>query len=328
MEQDGKRHFLSLTRVLVAAILGGLAAFVLLASNPEDFLLFAADPEATARSKKFLESAEGFAFLVVMMAEFAIWGVFAVLIWTKTLRLITEAVRHQQRLQVIRSLAMYLAAYALLLWLPQPFFNELMSRELTQPLEQIVPLSYYQVRQNTFLALQFVVKLFPVAGIWLADWSIRNKVASNASEEEYVSALLEARGFLLNLGAVLATLTAFSFLSLVLWGEALRPYVHFSWFSRPPFVIYGLYLTVLVAIPYIPAYLNLLAAGRAVRDRFYPGLSPGASIRNYEDREIRRRRVDELLRLQLRAKEGLKILITILAPVATSVVYAFLGLKH
>jgi len=30
------------------------------------------------------------------------------------------------------------------------------------------------------------------------------------------------------------------------------------WFSRPPLVIYGLYLTAFVTIPYIPAYLNLL----------------------------------------------------------------------
>jgi hypothetical protein len=160
----------------------------------------------------------------------------------------------------------------------------------------------------------------------LADWRIRNRIAADGSDEECVSALLEARSFLLNLGAVLATLSAFSFLNLVLWGEALRPYVHFSWFSRPPLLIYGLYLTLLVAIPYIPAYLNLLAAGRGVRDRFYPRLLPGAP--DYDDRDIHRRKVDELLKLQLRVKDGLKILTTTLVPVATSVVYAFLGLKQ
>jgi hypothetical protein len=112
----------------------------------------------------------------------------------------------------------------------------------------------------------------------------------------------------------------------VAWGEALKPHVGFSWFTSPPLRIYGLYLTVLVAIPYVPAYLNFLAAGRGVRDRFYPRLSPGAP--DYEDGEIRRRRVDALLKLQLRVKEGLRILTTILVPVATNLVYTSLGLKE
>lgn len=36
--------------------------------------------------------------------------------------------------------------------------------------------------------------------------------------------------------------------------------------------------SILVAIPYVPAYLNLLAAGRGVRDRFYPRLLPALPI--------------------------------------------------
>jgi hypothetical protein len=315
MEQDKQRHFLSLTRVLLSATLGGAAGFFLFVYDSDD-----------AESTKFLLSQGGFTWLVVMMAQFAIWGVFAVLIWTKMLWLFRDAVMHHQRLQAFVSLALYLAAYLLLLWFPQPLFEQFFRHELPKPFEQMVPLAHYQGKQTIFSVVQSVVKLFAVAGLWLADWRIRNRIASNGSEEECVSALLEARSFLLNLGAILATLSAFSFLTLVSWGEALRLYVSFTWFSRPPLIIYGLYLTVLVAIPYIPAYLNLLAAGRGVRDRFYPRLLPCAP--DYKDRDIHRRRVDELLKLQLPVKDGLKILITILAPVATSVVYAFLGLKQ
>ena len=136
----------------------------------------------------------------------------------------------------------------------------------------------------------------------------------------------EARSYLLNIGAVLTTLMAFSFLGLVLWGKALKPFVHFHWFSRPPLVIYGLYLTALVAIPYIPAYLNLLSAGRDLCDRFYPRLLPRAA--DYENRDARRKRVDEMLGLPMQVREGIKILTTILVPVVTSLVYAFLGLKQ
>jgi hypothetical protein len=105
--EDKQRHFLSLTRVHLAAILGGAAGFFLFIVGSED-----------TASNKFLESNEGFAWLVVMMAQFAIWGVFAVLIWNKTLWLFRDAVMHPQRLQAIGSLALYLAAYMLLLWLP------------------------------------------------------------------------------------------------------------------------------------------------------------------------------------------------------------------
>src|SRR2546427_13006070 len=119
MEQDKQRHFLSLTRVLLSAVLGGAAGFLLFVFDSDD-----------AGSRKFLESGIGFAWLVVMMAQFAIWGVFVVLIWTKTLWLFRDAVMHHQRLQAIGSLALYLAAYMLLLWFPQALLKELIGREL------------------------------------------------------------------------------------------------------------------------------------------------------------------------------------------------------
>jgi hypothetical protein len=261
-----------------------------------------------------------------MVAQSAVWALVVVLTWTETAGLFGDAFKRRQRLRVLGPLAVYLAAYALLLWFPQRLIGVISSDELASPLDQRVPLAHYPIKDSIFSAIQFAVVLFPVAGIWLADWRIRNRIAANNSEEECFSALLEMRSLLLNLGAALTMLVAFSFLGLVFWGEALKQHIPFPWFSRPPLVVYGLYLTVLVAISYIPAYFNLLAAGREVRDRFYPRLLPSAP--EYERQDTHRRKVDDLLKLQLRAKESLKVLATILVPVATSLVYALLGLKQ
>lgn len=141
------------------------------------FLLLIWDSEDTA-SKKFLESDEGFAWLVVMVAQSAGWGLLVVLTWRKTLRLFRDAFMHQQRLRAIRSLALYFAAYMLLLWFPQQLIKALSGHELPAPLEQMVPLAHYPVKDTIFSAVQLIVVLFPVAGIWLADWRIRNKIAS------------------------------------------------------------------------------------------------------------------------------------------------------
>lgn len=212
----------------------------------------------------FLRSDEGFAWLVVMIAWSAVMGLVFLLTWKKTLWLF-RGFMHCQRVRAIGSLALYLAAYFLLWWLPGPIIQALSANE---PIEQKVPLAHFSIRNIIFSAYRFVVVVLPLAGIWLADWRIRNTIAANTSEEECLSALLETRSDLLAFGALLTTLSAFGFLGLVLWGEALKPYVSFNWASRPPWVLYGVYLSVLVAIPYIPAYLNLLAAGREVRDRF------------------------------------------------------------
>src|SRR5262249_17174883 len=315
MEQNKERHYHSLSKVLLATILGGAVGFLLIVWDSKE-----------AASRSFLQSDEGFAWLVVMVAQSAVWGLLFALTWNKTLCLLIGAFKHHQRLRLISSLTLYLAAYMLLLWFPQQLIKNLSSGELSVPLERSVPLAHYPVKNAIFSVVQLIVVLLPVAGMWLADWRIRNSVIPNGSEEKCFSAIYEARSYLLNIGAVLTTLVAFSFLGLVLWGKALKPFVHFHWFNRPPLVIYGLYLTALVAIPYIPAYLNLLSAGRDARDRFYPRFLPAAP--DYENRDALRRRADEMLGLPVRVREGLKILTTILVPVVTSLVYAFLGLKQ
>jgi hypothetical protein len=135
MNQVRQRRFLSLLGLLSAAILGGAASFLLFAFCYDD------DP-AHPESKEFLLSAEGVAWLVVMMAQSAIWGVIAVLTWTKTLWLFRDFM-HDQRLRTIGSLTLYLGAYMLLLWFPQQFIEQLAFNKLGVPLEQKVPLAYY-----------------------------------------------------------------------------------------------------------------------------------------------------------------------------------------
>jgi hypothetical protein len=75
MEQDKQQRFLSLSRVLLAITLGGAAGFLLFAWGYDE------DP-----ASKFADSgfeSEGSYWFVVMMAQSAIWGLVAALIWTR-----------------------------------------------------------------------------------------------------------------------------------------------------------------------------------------------------------------------------------------------------
>jgi hypothetical protein len=113
----------------------------------------------------------------------------------QTLWLFGDAFIHDQRLQIIGSLALYLSAYMLLLWFPEPLIQNIAADKMGVSLAQKVPLAYYPAKHIVFSAAQFVVTLFTVAGIWLADWRIRTRIASSGSEEECLSALLEARSY-------------------------------------------------------------------------------------------------------------------------------------
>jgi hypothetical protein len=303
--------FLPLSRVLLGTILGGAFGFLVIVWNSEDL-----------SSQRFLKSHDGFSWLAVVTAQSALWGLILVLMLRKTLYLLKSVFSHHPGVGVIGSFGLYLASYLLLYWFPQQLIKNLTGDRL----DGAIPLAHYAVKNVILLAVQLVVALLPLTGIWSMDWSIRNTVVSDWTEEQCFSTLLETRSYLLSIGAVLTTIVSLSFLGLVLWGKALRLYVGFEWFSDPPLVIYGVYLTVLVALSYVPAYLNLLCAARHVRDRFYPSVLPGAP--DYDERTALRKKVDEMLGLPVSVLEGIRIFATILVPVITSLVYSFLGLKQ
>jgi hypothetical protein len=313
--QQQATAFLPLARVLLGTVLGGAFGFLVIVWNSGDLA-----------SGSFLKSADGFSWLAVVTAQTALWGLILVLTLKKTVSLLQDALLSHPRPKAIGSLAIYSASYVLLLWFPQQLIKNVANDEASTSFERAIPLAHYPVKNVILSAVQLVVVLLPVAGMWLVDWKIRNTVISHRTEEQCFSTPLEARSYLLSIGAALTTLVAFSFLGLVLWGKALRPYVGFEWFTRPPLVIYGVYLTVLVALPYVPACLNLLRAGRHVRDRLYPSLFPSSP--EFEERDAVRKKVDEMLGLPMGIKESLKIVTTILVPVITSLLYAFLGLKQ
>src|ERR1700737_4338020 len=123
MAQDNERHFVSLLGVFLALIFGGAAGFFLFAWGAE---------EGTA-VRNFLESDEGFAWWVVMMAQCAVLGLAVVLTWKKTFWLFRDAFMRHERLWTIGSLALYLAAYVLLLWFPQRLIQVLSASELPAP---------------------------------------------------------------------------------------------------------------------------------------------------------------------------------------------------
>jgi hypothetical protein len=87
--------------------------------------------------------------------------------------------------------------------------------------------------------------------------------------------------------------------------------------------IFGGYFTVVLALVFIPTYVQILSAGARIRDLFHPIVAPDSP--DYESRQVARDRLEELLQLQVSPTERLKGALPILAPLVGSFLSVLLG---
>lgn len=86
---------------------------------------------------------------------------------------------------------------------------------------------------------------------------------------------------------------------------------------------FGLYYTFALMIVYLPSYLSLAAAGRAIRDRRFPVPVPGDA--DYDKAVKERKEVTDLLQLEKSPLESLKAAALVLVPLLTSLASSLLG---
>ncbi len=182
----------------------------------------------------------------------------------------------------------------------------------------IIPHSYPKVWSLTVVAL--LLGLLASISIWL----IRGRLAElrTGSGKKEVELYIEFRGDLERLlgilGAVvgLAVLAAAALRRVVLEYAAMNhPNVNFP--GEYP-LLYGLLLSVVLALIYLPTYLALLEAGSDLRNRAAPLLEP--ADQGFEAAVAKRRTLTDLLGLEVSASTSLRAGVAILSPLIGALV--------
>lgn len=94
-------------------------------------------------------------------------------------------------------------------------------------------------------------------------------------------------------------------------------------FPLKSIIMYGLILSMVLFLVYIPAYINLVNTGKALRNALYPF----DSMKNLEIIIADRDRLDTLLETNVSVGQSMKASVGILAPLASSLVVSLLGVK-
>jgi hypothetical protein len=92
-------------------------------------------------------------------------------------------------------------------------------------------------------------------------------------------------------------------------------------------LLQGAYFTGLLALVYIPTYTLLAAAGADIVESVYPVTAPDLDWGDLSKWQSNRKSLEELLHLQAGAVHNFRASVSILAPVATSVMTVLLGAK-
>jgi hypothetical protein len=256
---------------------------------------------------------EGLAFCLLTEIEAALWAVVLVPLWRMVRQLRQRVTRGQVAWAVFS-----VAFFWVLAWLPW-----LLVPNATSPL---VGESW---KTDIMAAGGATVAALAVGGISLVDGVIRashfgagqgtsRRRPTAASQQEQLRVYLWLHGrlnrFIWTLGGIigLATLCIYS-LYVGLTAHYGRSTLNFAeiW----AFSTYAVLLTLAI---FLPTYLDLLAAGRRIRDAYYQLALPDQQ--DYEELERRRARIEHMLRLNPTSLISVKTVMAISAPFASSAI--------
>ena len=92
-------------------------------------------------------------------------------------------------------------------------------------------------------------------------------------------------------------------------------------------LLQGAYFTGLLALVYIPTFTILAAVGADLLESAYPITAPDLDWENLSRWQANRKSLEEFLQLRSGAVHNLRASVSILSPVATSVITVLLGTK-
>jgi hypothetical protein len=168
---------------------------------------------------------------------------------------------------------------------------------------------------------QVLIGLPVVTGILLVQSAAKDKLRTMKRGEDYVRWFSEKmellQKFLLVAGTVLG-------LGILASGALSRLYIAFGYYFHPYIVlIYGAFLTLLLAIIYIPAHSSLVALGNHLLDMKFKLPSPSSD--SWIEVISKRKSLEELLQLRIGAGQNIRSNIAIVAPLISGIISTLLG---
>jgi hypothetical protein len=285
---------------LIAVAIAGVAVGAL--------IVYAGAWDWDADSKRFARKPEFrlWAFLVAL--QVATWSVGAVFV-ARTLRDLRDY-RHGKLVEIASSLALL----ALLM-----FAFSFAARKIGPGF----PLPERGLRLSALSVLAFLVAMGAAAGMWLVHAALEREFGGSEPSDDVgaFARLIGRLQLLLTIqGAILggAILGAGALRNAIVANKGTSPQVYV--------LLYGLFLSGLVALAYAPTYARARTLGRKLRERCLPH-APPPGVEGWAGWLAERKALDELLGVNAGTAASLRTGAAILTPLAGSLVALLLGGK-
>jgi hypothetical protein len=189
------------------------------------------------------------------------------------------------------------------------------------------PLPYHRPKLTAISVLGGLVALAGVAAIALIHSALSSVPSGPSRTERQIDEFLRLQAELQRLLTIEGVIIGAAILStgalrnaILAYGDAVG-----EKYSFPPeyVLVYGAYFSGVLALIYMPTYRRLLAVGRGLRDSLFPLQSPRAA--SWSDWYDRRKKFEDLLKLQLTSGESFRAGVAILTPLIGSFVALLLG---
>ncbi len=273
------------------------------------------------RSWEFLTSPKAMVWIILVAGQFAFWAMIVEPLWGKLSRL-----RLEYGLGLTREIHLKLAAAIVFFALPGFF------------LVRIVPdsnLAHHDLKMALVNFTAMILSLVAVAGVWYVRASLEFRFAGKGTREQSVESvqegiqvLLDLRGYLQWFITVLGAMVALATLAKGALRQAfLATGGAASDFPSEYVLLQGAYFTGLLALVYIPTFTILADVGADLVESAYPVTAPDLDLEHLSRWQANRKSLEEILQLRSGAVHNLRASVSILAPVATSVVTVLLGAK-
>jgi hypothetical protein len=191
---------------------------------------------------------------------------------------------------------------------------------LIGPAPDFIPRRYPKILTLTVFAL--LVALIAAMAIWLirgrAEALGRSPTITKSELQAYLRLRTDVEWLLGFLGAVisLAVLAGAALQRVVLAYHNFLTHSKKTDFGTEGIILYGLVLSLLVALIYLPTFATLQRTGTLIRDSVEELPEPADPM--LEARLAKRKALDELLRLQITASASFRVSVAILSPLLGS----------
>jgi hypothetical protein len=202
----------------------------------------------------------------------------------------------------------------------------------------IVPdsnLAHHDLKMGLVNLIAVIVALIAVGGIWYVRAAIEATFAMTGTHmrdvdsiQKRIAVVIGLRTHLQRFIMVLGAMVALATLAKGALRQAILATGGTAAEFPPEYVLLqGAYFTGLLALVYIPTYTLLATVGADLVESVYPVTAPDLDWAELSKWKSNRKSLEELLQLQAGAFQNFHASVSILAPVATSVVTVLLGTK-